>query len=76
MAYSNGSNRAKVCALIAALQHEPMSTGQLEVLSGMDRSGVIQWLSAFESAKLVSDAGPAPGSREDSQRRLWAWRFA
>lgn len=74
---SYGENRAKVCALINALQHEPMSEEQLAEASGMHINAVREWRKAFHEAQLVGPAGFAPRRFESgTPASLWAWRFA
>lgn len=74
---SNGQNRVKLCALIAALQHEPMSVESLQQLSGLTEAAVRSWLRAFEAAKLASPAGFGPKLvATGCAPMLWAWRFA
>jgi predicted ArsR family transcriptional regulator len=68
----NNANRAKLVALIVALQLEPTRVEDLATLSGMHSNAVGEWLKALEAASLV-------GYQEMPTRghpRMWAWRFA
>lgn len=68
----NDRRRDKLCALVAALQLEPLRVEDLVKLSGMHHNAVRAWLKSFEKARLVQRQElPTQG-----KPRLWAWRFA